>query len=72
MLYVVCMNGICECGAAGLFFVQHKNTHNKERRAPLTRQGTSGGRFGRKNSAAVCVAALLIAPREKVGAGEEG
>ena len=49
------------------FFVQHKNTHNKERCAPATRQGISGGSFGRKNSEAVCVAALLIAPREKAG-----
>ena len=36
-LYVVCMNGICEyTGRLAFFvqhkkFVQHKNTHNKER-----------------------------------------
>ena len=67
-----CMNGICECGATGFFFVQHKNTHNKERFAPATRQGTSGGGFRRNNPEAVCVAALLIAPREKAGGGIEG
>jgi hypothetical protein len=54
------------------FFVQHKNTHNKERFAPATRQGTSGGGFRRNNPEAVCVAALLIAPREKAGGGIEG
>ena len=69
-----CMSGICECGATGFFLCNTKiHTTKRDSRPPHGRyndsatKGTSGGGFRRNNPEAVCVAALLIAPREKAG-----
>ena len=69
----MCMNGICECGAAGLSLVQHKtHTTKRDERPPHNRQDISGGSFRRMNSVAVCVAALLTSRRAAHRAARKG